>query len=267
MTTLNHAAFARGDSLSFKVANCLSDVETAWKLVYERYSASGFIASNPFEIHTSVQALHTNTCVILGQCNGRVTSTMTMVANESKGLSLDYVYPYELKELRRARRKLLEVGLLVGNCQGSAGRDIAALFELMKWGVYYALHLDISDIVIGVHPHHAKFYTRCFGFEQFGPETVYPLVKNKPVVPLRLRVNEQLAHKVLPRGLRHARDNPIDRDAFLRRYAFCDQGLSGSRIERFVGSAETGDGGYYGRKRGTADWRLPLDRLAPQPAA
>lgn len=264
MTSASPAAVRSGPP-SFKVASSLSDVEAAWKLVYERYAASGFIVSNPFEIHTSVQALDADTCVVLGQCNGRVTSTMTMIANNARGLSLDQVYPGELNDLRRARRKLLEVGLLVGNCRGSMGRDMAALFELMKWGVYYALHLNISDIVIGVHPHHAKFYTRCFGFEQFGPVTVYPLVKNKPVVPLRLRVNERLARRTLPRGLCHARANPVDRDAFIKRYALGDRGPAGSLIERFMNAAGGSETGPRRYERFGADWRLPLNPAA-QPA-
>lgn len=216
------------------VASCLSHVETAWKLVYERYVASGFISSNPHKIHTNEHALTPDSCVILGERDGDVVSTMTLIADSDEGLSLDLVYRKELDGLRTARRKLMEVGLLVGNCRPGESLDMIGLFEMMKWPIYYALHIGISDIVIGVHPHHVKFYTRCFAFEQFGPESVYPVVHNKPVVPLRLQLREQLAHKVQPRGLRYVRDNPVAADAFEKRFAFSSHGLMGSAIERFM---------------------------------
>ena len=115
-----------------------------------------------------------------------------------------------------------------------ASRGIIALFSMMRWAIYYALHTELSDIIIGVHPRHAQFYVRCYGFEQFAATTSYPLVRNNPVVPLRLRLLERLRQEVLPRGLADARANPVPTSAFSYRFGFEPEQLSGSQIERFL---------------------------------
>lgn len=221
------------NELAFAAADSLYNIESAWRFVYERYLAAGFIAPNPYRIHASRHALHADTCVVSGYRDSRVLSTMTMFADGPHGLSLDSVYRRELAALRNRRRRLLEVGLLVADSSANVRRDMKSLFELMKWGVYYALHLGINDIVIGVHPHHAPFYSRCFAFEQAGPEKTYPRVRNKPVVLLRLRVGEALAAQVLPRGLRHVRNSPLSADAFAMRYVLDHAGIAGSTAEHF----------------------------------
>jgi hypothetical protein len=242
----------------YQPATCLSHVENAWKLVYERYVGSGLISPNPFGIHTSPHAIHTDTCVVFGQCSNtrRLTSTMTLIPDAADGLSLDSVYHRELGSLRRKGRKLMEVGLLVAECRATVSRDITALFELMKWGVYYGLHLGINDIVIGVHPRHVRFYTRWFSFEQFAPERTYPVVRNRPVVPLRLSLKEKLAVDLPPRGLRHVRDNPVAADAFGRRYSLRHQELTDSSIERFINAHHRPD----------RSLRRPGVHVLPQPA-
>lgn len=116
----------------------------------------------------------------------------------------------------------------------SAARGMGALFNMMRWAVHFGLHNDVSDIVIGVHPRHAQFYIRCYGFEEAAPATTYALVRDNPVVLLRLRLRESLAMDVLPRGLADARDNPIPRSAFSGRFAFHPEQLRGSRIAGFL---------------------------------
>jgi hypothetical protein len=266
---INEARAVRGDAQAhasdagvFAAASSLYQVETAWQLVYERYLAAGFIGPNPCRIHTSQHALNPDTCVIFGSHQSRLSSTMTMLIDGGEGLSLDSVYRRELSALRTNGRRLMEVGMLVADSSANVGQDMKTLFELMKWGVYYALHLGITDVVVGVHPHHARFYTRCFAFEQFGPERVYPLVRNKPVVLLRLRLNEQLALQVLPRGLRHVRDNPIEPDAFAERFLLNRENLSGSTIERFFALTQPSSPEGTQRK---SRLKGPLG-LAPTPA-
>lgn len=116
----------------------------------------------------------------------------------------------------------------------SASRGVGALFSMMRWAIHYGLHTDLTDIVIGVHPRHADFYIRCYGFEKFAPPTSYALVRNNPVVLLRLRLLEALAKDVLPRGLADACDNPVPSSAFSHRFAFEPEQLSGSRIAGFL---------------------------------
>ena len=214
-------------------ASSLDQVESAWGLVYERYSQMGLIDENPFCIHAARTAVGPHACVIWGPEGPEVGYTMTLFRDNPMGLALDSVYAGCLDELRREGRRLLEVGMLADR-RRSAARGIGALFSMMRWAVHYGLYNDLTDIVIGVHPRHTQFYVRCYGFEQFAAPTSYPLVRNNPVVPLRLRLREGLAKDVLPRGLADARDNPVPHSAFAHRFAFEPEQLRGSRIAGFL---------------------------------
>ncbi len=210
-------------------ATSVEQVESAWRLVYERYSQMGLIDENPFGIHAVPAAVGQHACVIWGPEGPDVGYTMTLFHDNPLGLALDSVYARELDELRGSGRRLVEVGMLADRRQ-SAARGIGALFSMMRWAIHYGLHTDLTDIVIGVHPRHAQFYIRCYGFEEFAAPTSYPLVRNNPVVGLRLRLREGLANDVLPRGLTDARDNPIPASAFSNRFAFEPEQLRGSLI-------------------------------------
>lgn len=214
-------------------ASTLEQVQSAWRLVYDRYTRMGLIDENPFGIHTVPGAVGQHACVIWGPEGPDVGYTMTLFRDNPMGLALDSVYACELDDLRSKGRRLLEVGMLADRRQ-SAARGIGALLSMMRWAIYYGLHTDLTDIVIGVHPRHAQFYVRCYGFEEFAAPTSYPLVRDNPVVPLRLRLREALANDVLPRGLAEARDHPIPASAFSRRFAFAPEQLRGSLIAGFL---------------------------------
>lgn len=214
-------------------ASSLEQVESAWRLVYDRYSDMGLIDENPFAIHAVPTGVGQHACVIWGPEGSKADYTMTLFRDNSGRLALDSVYPRHLDEMRQEGRRLLEVGMLADR-RRCASRGIAALFSMMRWAVYFGLHTDLTDIVIGVHPRHAQFYIRCYGFEQFAAPTSYPLVRNHPVVPLRLRLREQLARDVLPRGLADACNNPVPAGAFSRRFRFEPQQLRGSLVAGFM---------------------------------
>jgi hypothetical protein len=223
----------RSSEPSCSCATSLEEVESAWQLVYERYTQMGLINENPFGIHAVPGAVGPHACVIWGPDGPDVGYTMTLFRDNAMALALDSVYARELDEFRGQGCRLLEVGMLADRRQ-SASRGVGALFSMMRWAIYYGLHMDLTDIVIGVHPRHAQFYMRCYGFEQFAVPTSYPMVRNNPVVPLRLRLLEGLATDVLPRGLADARDNPIPASAFSHCFAFAPEQLRGSRIEAFL---------------------------------
>lgn len=214
-------------------ATSLEQVQAAWQLVYERYAEMGLINPNPFGIHAVPGAVGKHACVIWGPDGSGVGHTMTLFRDNPMGLALDSVYAQELDALRQAGRRLLEVGMLADRRE-SAARGIGALFSMMRWAIHYGLHTELTDIVIGVHPRHAAFYVRCYGFEEFAAPTDYPLVRNNPVVGLRLRLREMLANDVLPRGLTDARDNPIPASAFHDRFAFEPGQMRGSLIAGFL---------------------------------
>jgi hypothetical protein len=169
----------------------------------------------------------------LGPDGPEVGYTLSLFRDNPMGLALDSVYAPYLDALRRQERRLLEVGMLADR-RGCVSRGVRPLFGMMRAAIYYALHTDLTDIVIGVHPRHAQFYIGCYGFEQMAPATSYPVVRNHPVVPLRLRLLEALAQAKLPRGLAAAREHPLPASEFMHRFAFEPQQLCGSTIAGFL---------------------------------
>lgn len=213
----------------------MDQVQAAWGLVYSRYSENGLIDNNPFAIHTTPQAVGPHACVICETVGEPIVSTLTAMADNPAGLPLDSVYAEPLNGLRRQGRVLIEVGLLADR-RRTIRRTARTLFDMMRWIAYYTLYADCTDIVIGVHPHHAGFYMRCFGFEVFAEPTSYALVKDNPVTPLRLPLRDALAEPSLPSGLKYVRDNPVSADEFSQRFLFEREALRGSLIERFLDS-------------------------------
>lgn len=229
---LNHSAAHNGEPPCC-CAGSLEEVESAWGLVYERYAQMGLIDENPFGIHATPTGVGPHACVIWGPDGPQVGYTVTLFRDGPRGLALDSVYPREIDELRGKGRRLLEVGMLADR-RRCVSRSVQALFSMLRWSLHYALHTDLTDLVIGVHPRHAQFYVRYYGFEPFAAEKSYPLVRNHPVVPLRLRIPEGLAKDDMPRGLAHAYHNRLPEGAFAHRFAFEPEQLRGSPIAGFM---------------------------------
>lgn len=219
-------------------ATSLEQVEAAWGFVYDRYSKMGLIDENRFGIHTSPHAVGPHACVILGPTSTDIGYTITLFQDSPKGLALDSAYGHRLDELRRKGRRLLEVGLLADRRQNTSG-SIGALFSMMRWAIHYGLHHDLTDIVVGVHPRHASFYIRFYGFEIAGAPTTYAVVKNNPVVLLRLRLCAEAPLSQLPRGLMDAKNNPPPAGAFSHAFSFDGEQLKNSLINGFLKSSDT----------------------------
>ena len=93
-------------------ATSLEHVQSAWRLVYDRYTEMGLIDPNPFRIHAVPTAVGEHACVIWGPEGLEVGYTMTLFRDNPMGLALDSVYASHLDKLRRNGRRLLEVGML-----------------------------------------------------------------------------------------------------------------------------------------------------------
>lgn len=223
--------------LSFRIARNLEEVTAAWRMVYMAYRRAGLIESNPYRIHTAPQAIGRHVAVI-GACMGPITvSTLTAFADNANALPLDRVYQMELTELRQQGRRLMEVGLFADR-RIQISRTAEALFQLMRYAFYYALQCEVTDFVIGVHPRHARFYTRAFGFEPMGALKNYPAVNNRPVVLLRGDLEDKLKLRPLHPALDYFVKNPVTPENFESRYPFPAAELAASDLGRFLAARQ-----------------------------
>jgi hypothetical protein len=99
---------------------------------------------------------------------------------------VDALYRSELAALRADGRRLAEVGALAVD-RPWRGATLALMRPLVQLVGIYARDVGgMDDLCIAVHPRHASFYVRGFGFTRFGVEKAYGAVKGAPAVGLRL---------------------------------------------------------------------------------
>lgn len=218
--------------LNFFVSSTLEEVEEAWGLVYQAYLRDDLIDPNPYQIHTTEQAVGPRTSVILACLGPLLVGTLSVYTDEKQGLPLDRVYTEEINRLRKSGT-LMEIGMFADRRE-HMNRSADGLFELMRYAFYFALHMRIDNAIIGVHPRHAPFYMRLLGFQRLGPVRSYPTVKDRAVVLLGLNVKQTMAAEPMPRGFRHFMDNPLSAEAFSRRFRFDPEQIAGSRIGRLL---------------------------------
>jgi hypothetical protein len=219
--------------LNFYVARTLEDVLEAWQLVYIAYRRAELIDPNPFELHTVPQAVGPQTLVVTGCLGPLAVSTLSVYLDHPGGLPLDSVYREQLADLRGEGRRVMEVGLF-GDRRDHMNRSAEGLFELMRFAFFYGMHNRVDDAVIGIHPDHAAFYERFFGFERIGDAREYPTVKNNPVVPLRWDFRTKPKLDPLPKGLRYFAENQLPERVFASRFMFDPGQVAASPIAQFL---------------------------------
>jgi hypothetical protein len=219
--------------LSFAVATTLDEVLEAWQLVYRAYLRIGLIDAHEFGIHTNPHAVSPNATVVVGRIRGETVSTMTGIHDSEAGLPLDAVYREELDRLRQAGRRLTEVGLFADR-RVEFRRMLGALLGLMRLAFYWGYGEGWSDIVIGVHPHHARFYEQLIGFETLGAVRSYSVVNDRPVVLLGLNPAERAKTQPLPRGLASFLRHPPPPGTFDHRFRFDAVSLARSPLAGYL---------------------------------
>ena len=225
--------------LYFQPAASIGQVIEAWSLVYRSYLRAGLIPANPSRLHTVAHAIQPRSVVICGRIGGLTVSTMSgyFDRTDGPGLPLDRVYPDELADLRRDGRTLIEIGLFADRRE-HIERSVESLLELMRQVTYFAVGHGATDGIISVLPRHAPFYTRLLGFEPIGDVKTYSLVKDNPVVLLRLDWYAKINAEKLPRGLRYFRDNPLLPERFATRCVLDEAVVADSPIARYLAAAD-----------------------------
>ncbi|MEX0775772.1 MAG: hypothetical protein WD042_08685 [Phycisphaeraceae bacterium] len=223
----------------FGVARTLEEVIEAWSMVYRVYVHNRFIFPHAFGYHTSPHAIGSHAVVIAHHIGQRLISTLTAMRDTVLGLPLDSLYPEELDSLRRDGRVLTEAGLLA-DCGDERATSIEALFALMNHSIAYAFVGDGTDLICGVHPRHARFYQKAYGFELIGDTRAYPAVNNRPCVLIRLAREVLTQSHRLPRGLVSLVAQKLDESDFLPRFPFGEEDQCLAEFDRYLNYREVG---------------------------
>lgn len=218
------------DSFEVDFARRPDQISAAWRLVFEAYREAELIDDNPWGMHLVPHALRPGTSVVIASRGEQVLSTLTIMHDSNLGLALDAAYPTELNALRLGGHKLMEVGLFADRHLPIAAAT-RAIVEMMRY-VFYISCYSLADIVIGVHPRHAAFYERNFGFHPFTPVSTHPTVRHNAVVGLLGETQRQLGAQPVPPSLSDYASRHIPRSAIKNRATIDAQAILGGAAGR-----------------------------------
>ncbi len=171
--------------VAVKVASTRADREGAFRLAYESYLRAGLCGPTASRLRVTPYQLLASTDIFIAELRGEVISTLSLVRDGELGLPLEAIYQSEVQARRRAGIRLAEVSCLADRRQSDA-RFFGLFCDLCRVMVQMADREGIQQLLIAVHPRHARMYCRAMGFQQIGDNRDYPAVKGNPAVALCL---------------------------------------------------------------------------------
>ena len=176
-----------GDSgqVVYKIASTQHNREAAFRLVYDAYRRQDIVSPNRYRMRVTPYHLLPTTDVFVALHRERVLCTVTLVGDADLGVPMEDVYADEIARRRRH-------GISLGEASSLAIRrsDFPGLFpvfiRLTQLMFRCSEHRGVQQVVIAVHPRHARFYQRLMKFRVFGEQRAYPRVGNQPAVALCL---------------------------------------------------------------------------------
>lgn len=173
-------------SLPVAVASTRRDVLNALRLVHNSYCDTGLIEPDPSGCRVLPHHTLETTDVLVALCRREVAGTLSLVRDSHIGLPLESVFPEEVARRRNEGRRFAEVSCLADR-RADRHRSGGLLSSLMAFTAQYAVHTGVDELLITVHPRHAKFYQRRLGFESICDSVRdYDAVRGNPAVLLML---------------------------------------------------------------------------------
>lgn len=175
--------------ISIKVASTRRERQGAFQLAYNSYHRAGLCDQCVEQLRITPHQLLTTTDIIVAELRGEVISTLSLVRDGELGLPLEAIYPDVVDRKRAAGLKLAEVSCLADR-RKDAARFFGLFCELARVMVQMAHREAVDQLLIAVHPRHARMYCRAMAFRQVGDNRGYPAVKDNPAVLLCLDLEE-----------------------------------------------------------------------------
>jgi hypothetical protein len=165
----------------------VKELQEAWGLLYQQYLKYRLIDENYYKLWAFPHYFTKPAGTWVGKENQVITSTVSCVLDKGHLLPLDNYYHNELNQLRLQGARLTEIGLLTAK-QESSNSNL--LVKLQPYPLAFGLLHGFHDFVIGIHPIHAAYYKKIFGFVQIGEEKQYIHLNKAPVALLYLSLKE-----------------------------------------------------------------------------
>lgn len=165
---------------TIKVANTLEEREAVFNLGYKIYLNKGFINENANEWLVQNYDANSDTVILMVQDqNKNIAGSVTLVFDGGSKLPAEKIYGDEIKALRNAKNKMVELSRLVISPEYRNSKEILVL--LFNYLGIYSFHVkNYSHLVVEVNPRHKNYYQMLLGFEEIGGEKPCPSVQNAP---------------------------------------------------------------------------------------
>lgn len=169
----------------YKVAGDAHEREAAFRLIHHSYVRAGLIQPNAYEMRVTPYNLLPTTGIFVAKHQEEVICTVSLVGDGELGLPMEAIYADEIARLRGRGAVLAEVSGLADR-RRNIERFFPLFLRLVRVLCPYAKRQGVSELVVAVHPRHARFYQRFLRFERIGDEKAYPHVCDQPAVALSL---------------------------------------------------------------------------------
>jgi hypothetical protein len=171
--------------ITIKVASSREERQGAFRLAYNSYRRAGLCETSDEGLRITPYQLLPTTDIIIAILRGEVISTLSLVRDGDLGLPLESLYPDEVRQRRAAGLKLAEVSCLADR-RKDAARFFSLFSELAQVMIQMADRDGVDQLLIAVHPRHARMYCRAMAFKQVGDTRDYDAVNGNPAVLLCL---------------------------------------------------------------------------------
>jgi hypothetical protein len=194
---------------SFKIASTRHEWEAALGLVYKVYVRSGLIRLNRHQMRITPHHALPSTELLLAVEGNKILGTLSIVGDGELGLPMETIYAEEVEQRRRQGLRLAEVSCLADGREESS-QSFAMISRLMAMTAQCASHRGVDQLLIAVHPRHARFYERFLAFQVIGGQRTYASVCDHPAVAMAMDL-ESLSFDH-PRAYRRLYGVPFDDD-------------------------------------------------------
>jgi hypothetical protein len=179
------AATDTGSSAEVQIAGTFEARSSAFELVYRKYTETGLIQPNRFNLRVTPYHLLPTTSIFVAVERDRVICTVSLIGDGVLGLPMEGVYASEIRDRRQQRMHIGEVSCLA--FEPMVLRNFLMVFmNLTRLMAQHARASGMHQFLIAVHPQHARFYERFMGFERVGPLRSYPPAQDAPAVAMCL---------------------------------------------------------------------------------
>lgn len=160
-----------------------NELDDVYSLLYESYLRVGLTVINDSQRKVTKWHKLPNTFVYIAREKDQLIYTVTLIIDSEHGLPIEEIFKDEIEKFRLQKLALAEVSCLASKFGYlSVIENLNVLTNLIKLLILEARSKSIDQLVLSVHPTHAKFYERFFGCYIIGPPKEYSIVMNNLAV-------------------------------------------------------------------------------------